>query len=162
MDTFFNPTAQSISLSSFHFSVYLRSNISVNKIDIGAETSNKSAFLFPLYSGNITYSRLGDFYAIGVPFSNTDSRGFWQVIRLSPTNTKTYKNDIKKNDGTAPLTALPNQKIVIGALNSDGTIIEFSPRQNAFASIGDGLLDTQASAFYSVVQSFQVALNRAV
>jgi hypothetical protein len=46
---------------------------------------------------------------------------------------------------------------ITGILN-----LYYSTKQCAFASIGDGLLDTQASAFYSVVQSFQVALNRAV
>jgi hypothetical protein len=60
---------------------------------------------------------------------------------------------------------LSNNTINIGAMSTSITGIlnlYYSTKQCAFASIGDGLLDTQASAFYSVVQSFQVALNRAV
>jgi hypothetical protein len=39
---------------------------------------------------------------------------------------------------------------------------EFSTRQCAFSSIGDGLTDTQASNFYTAVQAFQTTLSRNV
>jgi hypothetical protein len=56
--------------------------------------------------------------------------------------------------------------IVIGALNGGGiqTPIPsaFSTREQAFASIGDGLTDTEVANFYTAVQSFQTTLGRAV
>jgi hypothetical protein len=42
--------------------------------------------------------------------------------------------------------------------NSSG--IEFSNKQIAFASIGAGLTVTQASNFYTAINTFQTALSR--
>jgi len=40
--------------------------------------------------------------------------------------------------------------------------IEYSNRNIAFASIGDGITDTEASNFYTAVQAFQTTLSRQV
>jgi hypothetical protein len=65
--------------------------------------------------------------------------------------------------GTATVTdALTNKEVYISARNSDGTADTFSVKQCAFASIGDGLTDTQAANFYTVVQAFQTTLGRQV
>jgi hypothetical protein len=159
MDTGFNSTTQLISLSSFHFSVYLRTNIGAVQIDIGAETGTFGTFLFPSLNGQ-TYARLGNTYADLT--SITDTRAFFQVIRLSSTNTKYFVNNVKKEDSAVNLTAYPTQNILLGALGSNGNVALYSTRQNAFASIGDGLTDTQASNFYTAVQAFQTTLSRNV
>ena len=56
--------------------------------------------------------------------------------------------------------------IILGALNNNGigTPIPtaYSPREQAFASIGDGLTDAEATAFYNAVQAFQTSLGRQV
>jgi hypothetical protein len=59
---------------------------------------------------------------------------------------------------------LPTTNVIIGAAQDAtlGTYGEFSNRQYAFASIGDGLTDTQASNLYTAVQAFQVSLSRNV
>jgi len=50
----------------------------------------------------------------------------------------------------------------IGASNGGGTAFQFSNKECAFASIGDGLTDTEASNFYTAVQAFQTTLSRQV
>ena len=50
----------------------------------------------------------------------------------------------------------------IGASNWTGTTNQYTPHQNAFTSIGDGLTDTEAANLYTAVQAFQTALNRQV
>jgi hypothetical protein len=50
----------------------------------------------------------------------------------------------------------------IGALNNDGLMQNWSNRQYSFASIGDGLTDTEAANFYTAVQAFQTTLGRQV
>jgi hypothetical protein len=159
MDSGFNPRIQASSKDSFHFSIYLRTNLSATTIDIGAETGSLGTFLFPSLSG-ITYARLGDVYAALT--SITDTRAFFQVIRLSATNTKYFVNNVKKADSLVALTDYPNQNMLLGALDSNGSAALYSNRQNAFSSIGEGLTDTQASNFYTAVQAFQTTLSRQV
>jgi hypothetical protein len=58
------------------------------------------------------------------------------------------------------ISSLPNANIYVGA--SNGSSVIYTNRQCAFASIGDGLTDTQASNFYTAVQAFQTTLSRQV
>jgi hypothetical protein len=48
----------------------------------------------------------------------------------------------------------------IGAVNNYGTASFFNPRECAFSSLGNGLTPTEASAFYSAVQTFNTSLSR--
>jgi hypothetical protein len=57
-----------------------------------------------------------------------------------------------------------SNNVYFGASNvsTSNTAFYFSPRENAFASIGDGLTDTQATALYNAVQTFNTTLSRQV
>jgi hypothetical protein len=55
----------------------------------------------------------------------------------------------------------PTVSVTISAINA-GTKSLFSSRECAFASIGDGLTDTEALALQTIIQQFQVNWNRAV
>jgi hypothetical protein len=44
-------------------------------------------------------------------------------------------------------------------MNSPG---QYSGRETAFSSIGDGLTDTEAANYYTAVQTFQTTLSRNV
>lgn len=50
----------------------------------------------------------------------------------------------------------------LAADNRLGTAIEFSTKECAFASIGEGLTDTEAADFYTAVQAFNTTLSRQV
>jgi len=52
--------------------------------------------------------------------------------------------------------------ILLGARQLSASVDSYGTRQLAFASIGDGLDDTQASNFYTAVQAFQTTLSRQV
>ena len=52
--------------------------------------------------------------------------------------------------------------ITIGALNLNGTVTQFSFFESAFASIGDGLSNVEAAAYYTAVQTYQTTLSRQV
>ena len=58
--------------------------------------------------------------------------------------------------------ALNNRAVYIGAGNINGSASNFSSRECAFASIGEGLTDIEASDFYDAVQAFQTTLSRNV
>ena len=85
---------------------------------------------------------------------NSDARGLYST-NYNTTNVKGYKN------GSLVIT---ENKVSIG-INSPynigrNAISNYSNRNYAFASIGDGLTDTEAANFYTRVQAFQTALSR--
>ena len=74
-----------------------------------------------------------------------------------------FTNGTKVIDYGAISTALPTTKLFIGAVNSGLNVGNYyASKQYAFASIGDGLTDTEASNLYTRVQAFQTTLNRQV
>jgi hypothetical protein len=81
---------------------------------------------------------------------------------LSGTN-KIFRNGVVQRtltvSNTASTTTLP---FYVGCFNNNGTASQFINTEFALASIGDGLTDTEASNFYTAVQTFQTTLSRQV
>jgi hypothetical protein len=50
----------------------------------------------------------------------------------------------------------------LGAVNNSNSGTFYSTKQCAFASIGDGLTDTEAANYYTAVQTFQTTLGRSI
>ena len=89
-------------------------------------------------------------YIIGTRTANNVAKMFMDGSQIGSTLTTTYAGSFA---------AFP---MYIGAQNNAGTAVEFGAKQAAFASIGDGLTDTEASNLYTRVQAFQTALSRNV
>jgi hypothetical protein len=94
----------------------------------------------------------------------TNTRGFQVNTRSSQTSAKMFLNNSQVGStltlsNTNPL---PNANMSLGSNNNGGSYYEYSSKQCAFASIGDGLTDTQASNFYTAVQAFNQTLDRQV
>ena len=158
-DTFLTPSI-SLSLTSGHFSIYSRTN-SAGGYDIGSLSipGNIENGLISRYSNNIFYVKYGSTF---LTTSSTDSRGHFINNRNSATNTKGIKNGIVLIN-SPETAALSTAKLFLSANNNTSFIPnEFSSKQLAFASIGDGLTDTEAANFYTAVQAFQISLNRNV
>lgn len=170
MDTGLTPSGN-LTNNNTHISYYSRTdNAIVTSCDIGV--SGGSPLFLPInlmyIRTNLNFFRSAN-YNYGTPTvmdtSNTDAKGFYMGNRTSNVLTNCWKNGSKQNTNTS--SEIQNISTVtntyyLGACNLGGSPDQYSSRQCAFSSIGNGLLDAQASAFYSVVQSFQVALNRAV
>jgi hypothetical protein len=167
-NTFFIPATNGL-LNSSHISFYSRTNIDALSIDMGAAN-----LLGGASGGTILYTRSSNFlygvidlYATitgdYIQAANTDSRGFYSLSRTASNLSKSYKNgnflSSKTNTGNRS-----TKSIVLSALNKDSPdqITSFSNRQCAFASIGDGLTDAEALAFYNAVQTFNTTLGRQV
>lgn len=149
-----------ISLNNVHFSVYLRTNSDGTKVDLGVFGGDNSGLNIFTRFGNAQYTRLNEEDTATV--STTDSRGFRLGIRNSSTQKNVFINNTKTTLNTNS-NSLINLPIYIGALNDQTLGARFySDRQNAFASIGDGLTDTQASDLYTAVQAFQTTLSRQI
>lgn len=168
-NTLLNPKNE-LTFNSVHLSFYSRSNTANgDKTEIGS-IENTGSYI-PLSSiamkrESTEFISIQYSYVSGqiIKVSNNDSKGFYLNSRISSTNFKAYKNNSNVGTITAAnnQTAAPNNNYFIGATNSRTAAAEFSDRECAFASIGDGLTDTEASNFYTAVQAFQVSLSRSV
>ena len=88
--------------------------------------------------------------------------GFLIGSRISNTQEKYYTNNVIQTVNNNS-TAIDNKNILLGCyMDFTSNPALFSSKECAFASIGDGLTDTQASNFYTAVQAFQTTLSRNV
>ena len=166
MDTGFNPVTQSSTQNSFFLSVYIRTNSNAGfPYDIGNASNwndgTKFTGIITRYSSNNRYIAICDPY--NTSNSETDSRGFYAGGTNGSSTQILYKNGSNVLSGTSSQQGFESKNITISAVNSttDG-ISGFSNKQNAFATIGDGLSSTEASNFYTAVQAFQTTLARQV
>jgi len=162
-ETYFNPTTGYSVNNSAHISYYSRTNLSVsnnnemgcydvNNFVISTRRSDQSNNTF-LYANTLSS---------GINFVDSDSLGLYVSNRIN-NQANGFKNGVSKGSNTVADNARNNRTIVIGANNSTAyNIIQYSTKQSAFASIGDGLTDTEAANFYTAVQAYQTTLGRNV
>jgi hypothetical protein len=156
-DTYLNSSTKLI-LNDTHLSFYSRSNVPGGvHVEIGNYNGTSVINLRPTVA-----------FAIGGPSSasynaTTNSTGFWLTSRTSNIVLKGYRNGILDATSTSLMnSSYANLNLLISARNESGTPLYFSTKQCAFASIGDGLTDTEAANFYTIVQNYQTALGRQV
>ena len=172
-DTKLNPSSI-LNNGNNHISYYSRTNQAAsNTIEIGVFSNNgffgpalgarRTSDLFQYYNGNATTSVI-------TASSNTNSTGHFIGNILSSTNRKTYKNGTVSGTNTNNFSnvvanTLYGTGIYLGACNISDIfqgVFGYSSKQCAFASIGDGLSDTDAANLYTAVQAFQTTLSRQV
>jgi hypothetical protein len=159
-----NLNANSIlTLNSTHISFYSRTSTIVNiQRDIGIYVGADNP---TIALGTNTGIYLSDHYNYGqrVSGSITSATGFYIGTRTTSTNHKLYKNNTTLGTSTATnVNVIPNANIYICGSNQTTNGFLSSTKQCAFASIGDGLTDTEAANFYTAVQAFQTTLSRQV
>jgi hypothetical protein len=153
MDCNLNISAN-LSQNNTHISIYSRTNVAGLRCDIGGGLSLPALNIFPNFNGD-TYFRTND---SGGTAANTNTLGLFMANRISSTESRNRINGVLKIVTTTS-TGLQNATIFLGKGENNSF---YSTRENAFASIGDGLTDTQASNFYTAVQAFQRTLSRQV
>jgi hypothetical protein len=85
------------------------------------------------------------------------------TTRTSASSAKLFRNTTQlaavttQGQTTQPTTSFP-----FGAFRNSTGFQDYNTFEYAFAHIGDGLTDTQASNFYTAVQAFQTTLSRQV
>lgn len=167
-DTKFNQENNWSSNTNAAFGFYSRSDVAFQSVDIGALTNSSSgtngSAIYSRYNTNLVYWTVNG--SIGAGVSNSNSLGLFIASRNNSTQNKIYKFGTTTINATqtSALSTNINRNIYLGAANdvTAGTAASYSPRQQAFAFISDGLNDTEAANFYTAVQAFQTALNRQV
>lgn len=154
-----------LTLNNAHISVYIRENKDELGVDIGAidivSPNNYETNIISRYN-NLFYPRMQDTNN-GISNQNS-SLGLFISNRLTSTTINAYYNQTLKTL-TSNTTSNPTRNLYLGAANSStggGSAVYFSSKEQAFASIGDGLSDTEASNLYTAVQLFNTNLSRQV
>jgi hypothetical protein len=156
-----------ITLNSIGLSYYSRTNTTPanNSINmgswIGAGLEYTILAIRSYLSSTRTYgilqtSNAGTF----AQFVDANSLGLYTTTRTANNLTKIFKNGILSATNSELSTGNSTNSIYLGAAN--GNTLNYSNRECAFASIGDGLTDTDASNFYTAVQAFNTTLGRQV
>jgi len=145
--------------NSISMSAYSRTN-KIGSPIMGAVQVNCYTQIYP-YEGSNTWGVEGVNSTAYMTATASDSFGFYQVIRQNSNTVKIVKN--------STITAYTNTSsgnqsvnIYLGCRNYQNSANNFDTRQIAFASIGDGLTDTDATNFYNAVQNYQTTLGRQV
>jgi hypothetical protein len=158
-----------LGINNLAISFYTSTNGAANNSIIYGCSENSTTFLpiiqcYPRFTtGSVFISDLTDFNS-RVSFSNNTTAGFYVNTRTANNSSKTFKNNSLAGSTTVlqPQTTLPNYTIPFGAFFNSTAYSAFNNYLISFASIGDGLDDTQASNFYTAVQAFQTTLSRQV
>jgi hypothetical protein len=139
-----------------HLSIYSRTNSSGVYFDIGSGKPTGQYFDLAL---NITGNIYADQYNSStgrITTSNANTQGFYISSRTLSNVFKLFKNSAQigtTNTGASTGFTSINDKLAISALNEGGTLKYYTTRQYPFASIGDGLTDTEASNFSNRVNT---------
>lgn len=146
----------SLSTSSSHLSFYSRTN-SPSGSYTGYDIARTHYALITQFGGNKFYANLETAGGYNGVYTSTNGLGHFIASRINNTTTQGFKNGSKVIDVTQVSTLATNTLLISfnGASN-------YSDKQTAFVSIGDGLTDAEALILYNLIQQYQTTLSRQV
>ncbi len=126
-------------------------------VSVGNANAGSFAYIEPLVTSTVSYE-LNGFTFPSVAASN--AQGSFIVSRTSSSLVTLYKNgsSIGSSSSDNSVNGI-NNNIMIAALNNNGSVIDFSTDQLAYAFIGAGLSSTQANNIYSRLHTYLVAVG---
>jgi hypothetical protein len=156
----------SLTLNNTHLSYYSRTNVSEGAQEMGcySDTNINRLGLLIRYNANIFRSMAYN-VTIGeglATVANIDSTGFYVGSRTASNYHALFKNGSNVASNTTSGGTLPTTQLYLFNHNASGVLGVANSKQCAFASIGDGLSDTDALNFYNIVQAYQTILGRQV
>ena len=163
-NTYFNVLNNTTGFSQ-HYCMYSRTqNTSINGMQMGAFDGTSETTLYQYY--NVISVKGGSCYLYpntAVTINNNNTRGLQIISRTANNVLKLFFNGslLATNTNTETLTR-PNRTMYLGASNWSSGATQYSPHEHAFASIGDGLTDTDATNLYNLTQALQTTLGRQV
>jgi len=148
--------------NSCHLSFYSRTNEAAGNIwDCGVADDARSYLTMLIKNPSTAFRPLAQDFSQSV-ISNSDSKGFYITNRTSSNVSNGWKNGTKVISPNANSLTRANLKIFLLSLNYSGTggAVFYSTKECAFATIGEGLSDTEASNLYTIIQNYQTILSR--
>lgn len=163
-DTKLNPSSILTGTNS-HVSTYLRTNNDGVFCDIQSAIpfATEIIGIYAKLTNNI-YADVGNSTISRIITPVASSAGLSNITRTSSTVVRVFKNgSLLATNTNTDTAAMPNKNMFLFASPETGSGIgQYSNRQCAFASIGDGLTDTEAANLYTAVQAYQTTLSRNV
>jgi len=159
MDTNLLPSTQ-LTLNSSHLSFYSRTLSNGVEVEMGNDNGGDGSII-EIRTAGTSYYRINS-AGTYITYTDSDSRAFYMSNRTASNVINGWRNSTKVATGTVSSSALSTRNIFLGAYNNNGSPSYYTKKECAFASIGDGLTDTQAGNFYTAVQAFQTTLSRNV
>ena len=164
-NTYITPSTN-LDADNLSMSYYSRTNTSVIPTQILLDSFvNSSSVCALFFDSNILYfdSFNNTSYIGRVSVSESRSQGMYMGNRLNASINKIVRNgNVIASFASGGTGIRPTFPIYMAAANSQGSAIVFSSLQTAFASIGNGLTDGEATTFYNLVQAMQTTLGRQV
>lgn len=139
-----------------HISFYSRTDNSSGYDIYGAAAANQLGIICK-YTNGKAYYIVDSTYSPNV--ANANGNGFYVGTANSSSTTKLFKNSSSIVTGSTSQTSFAGTVGNIKLFTGDFT---YGSKECAFATIGEGLSDTEASNFYTAVQAFQTTLSRQV
>jgi hypothetical protein len=157
-DTFFTPSTN-LSFSSAHFSKYNRNNDTVSdKIDGVISNFSPSRIFHMNYS--FANGAIGD--SVFASYVADTTTGLFITSRMASNLLKVFRRGIQVASNTSQITVIPTINFFLGCRNNRGSFEFFNSYESAFASLGDGLSDSESLTLSNLVQAFQTTLGRQV
>jgi hypothetical protein len=160
-----NMIATTLSNSSTCVSIYSRTNSNGLYFDIGASNQGSTQLIsiYSRHSGN-AISDSGSYLVSRISATTADSLGSLISSRTASNVFRLYKNGAQIGSSTNNDTnGMPSSNILLSAVFVPlSGYTQYSNRQLAFATIGDGLTDSEATLLYNCVDRYQKFLGRAV
>jgi hypothetical protein len=161
MNTGLIPNTNISSQNSVAFGYYNNGNMTSPSTEMGCANAGLGNATYLIVNvGGSSYNRVSS--NSSQVFASTFTTGFYQLSRIVSTEFKYYKNSSILNTASITSSGLSTNSFWgAGGVNYGGTA-EYGGGQCAFSYISDGLTDTQATDFYTCVQTFQTTLSRQV
>jgi hypothetical protein len=161
-DTKYNLSVNSTT-TNISAGVYSRTNVTRDSAVLSALDANFiGSELLLKWSDNNTYYCANDRIADGGANFISNTQGFFIINRFNSTTKKIYKNGSSVSSFTIINSSAPNLNVFLSSRNYIGSASGYDTRELAFSYLGDTLTDTEASNFYTAVQTFQTTLSRNV
>jgi len=160
-------TLSSLTNNDYHLAHYSRTQKTTGgEVELGCTEygTAKMIAIDQYYAGAGKAFVAGDYNtSLITNLADTNTLGLLVGSRTSQTSAKMFMNNVQRGS-TLTLSnpnVQPNNTLYLGSshLMSD---YEYSSKECAFASIGDGLTDTEAANLYTAVQAYQTTLGRQV
>jgi hypothetical protein len=153
-----NLSPSNLSQTSNSISVYVRNSPISTGWDLNSENILATRFSVIIASFNGGAPFVGNNSGLTSGTSRSPL-GLTLNTRIDNVRYKIFKNNSLELNSATATTGVTDSNFILGARN---TTASFANKNYAFAHIGDGLTDTQASNFYTAVQAFQTTLSRQV
>jgi len=161
-NTYLSPSG-SLLLNDTHIAYYSRENLTYTGVVVGASSTGNGQCLLTMKVDPGTpqdYSCIHNNATATTSPSRNDA--MFIASRVTSTAFKVYRNSTTYRNSTVSSTSLSTVNFYIGARNNNNSATQYTALQCAFASIGNGLTDTEAANLYTAVQAYQTTLGRQV